>query len=834
MTFPCDGRSLSQEMMRPRILGRARFLYRPLLSNNFPGVASLEALSRHSQHHPLRRGILSSLSVRCSASTTPTSWGEYLGPLVERSRALDSHIGELSEEQKRAVYDNHKVVRVVAGPGSGKTRVLTARVALLLMSGVKPENFLILTFTNKASRELKERLVNIVGKAEFDSSLKYMWMGTFHGMAHKILRREIQHLKSSYKNNFTIYDADDTCRVVHEILMRKINLHDIPKGASQADKKAIRKLNAEIRKNVRTQARELAEWILRVKDCIPDIHKLSSAEIYAQTESMPILRENFCNMYTAYHRVMRRKNALDFADLISLTTAILEKNPEIRQKYVSKFQHILVDEVQDTDNCQYRLLKLLASAKRTSNELNMNTLFVVGDPNQAIYGFRGANMENMAVNLQRDFPKDISTQNLRDNYRSYSIILRGAEAVLRGNVNTLLHKALNPVRNGEGIVEIHKLLTEKSEASFVAKKMKECHRDGIPYSEMGVLFRTRDVARNLEQYCTQSGVPYKSLAGPPFWQRREVKDIMCYLRFVCNPDDEMAFERIVNTPARGIGPVAYDILKEWAEKNTEKGFPGGLVDDLMEEVVDLTVLKGIMNELQDNSTLQDILDEEPAKIISESAPKKMKMSKAALRGLSNIRNIFVLLRSLAVHKGVLSAVEGVLLGAGYQEWILEGKIGDGDPKDRMFNVQILKSAASQLSEGQAGLHHLEEFAQNAVLWSDEDLNDSNLDRASIATMHSAKGLEFQVVFLCGFEEGLVPHSYEGAVNIEEETRLAYVAISRAKDRLYITHTQGRNRFKFREENEESRFLKQIRSTGITQEMSCQESSRNHAYREWHY
>lgn len=599
---------------------------------------------------------------------------------------------ELNPQQIEAVMHKEGPALVVAGPGSGKTRVLTHRVAYLIQElNIDQENILCVTFTNKASGEVKGRVRQLLGK---DSRLA--WGGTFHSICARILRKHGFYL--GIPVSYVIYDQDDSITLTKHIIVD---------------------LGMDIKK---IKPRAVHAMISSAKS------ELVNAKTY-ETFAQGYFQKNVARIYYEYQKRLRENNALDFDDLLFEIVNLFRQEPAVLDKYQEQFRYILVDEYQDTNHAQYVLTKLLADKYKN--------LYVVGDMSQAIYGFRGADYRNILL-FQNDYPQ-VKVYNLERNYRSTQTILDAAKNIIKNNSTYIPLDLWTDKGSGEKIVNFTGL-SEVEEALFVVNKIMEKQRQGISYQEMAVLYRTNAQSRNLEEHFIRNNIPYKIIGGLRFYSRKEVKDIIAYLRVIHNPQDSISWERIINVPPRKIGQKGKDKLKEsnWRIEDIEK-----------------------MSKLPLSKWLQ----------------KKDELSTLELMDL-------------------------VLEDTKYLLWLDDGS---DEGKFRVENIKELRSVAQQFTD-------LEDFLENvALIESSNKANPDQFQSVTLMTVHASKGLEFPVIFVIGMEEGLFPHanSIMEKEEMEEERRLCYVALTRAKQMVYLTRANNRMYFGSRQANLPSRFLTEI-------------------------
>ena len=600
---------------------------------------------------------------------------------------------KLNPQQIEAVAHFEGPALVLAGPGSGKTRVLTNRIiSLIKEKNVSRDNILCVTFTNKAAREIKERISHSLNESDNYVS----WIGTFHSICSRILRKE-GHLVG-VGNNFVIYDSSDQLSIVKEVMksqnldIKKVNPHAVLGAISSA-------------KNELVDEQEYS--------------KMSHSFFY----------KNVAKIYPIYQKKLRENNALDFDDIIMLTVRLFEKYDLVLARYQETFKFILIDEYQDTNKAQYVLSKMLAA--------KYNNLFVVGDMSQAIYSFRGADYRNI-LQLEKDY-KNIKVYNLDQNYRSTKKILKGAVNVIKNNPSHIHLELWTDNEDGEDI-DLFTGMNEHEESMYVCDSILRNSSLGLKFSDFAILYRTNAQSRTIEEYLIRSGIPYKIFGGVGFYARKEIKDLISYLKVFYNPKDSVSWERILNTPTRGVG-----------DKTIEK---------IKEANFDL-----------------DLIDSKTKFPFSE------------------------LIKEADLHS-TLELLDLVLEKTNYINWINDGT---DEALSRIENIKELRSVASQFLL-------LSDFLENvSLIESSNKATGSDAAAVTLMTVHSAKGLEFEHVYMIGMEEGLFPHSQSlmNPEEIEEERRLMYVAITRAKKKLTLSNSKARLYFGNIQMNMPSRFLVEI-------------------------
>ncbi|MDR4945263.1 DNA helicase PcrA [Neobacillus cucumis] len=650
----------------------------------------------------------------------------------------DKLLNGLNPEQQNAVKATDGPLLLMAGAGSGKTRVLTHRIAYLIVEKrVNPYNILAITFTNKAAREMKERIGKMMGGAAEE-----IWISTFHSMCVRILRRDIDRL--GYNRNFTILDTTDQQSVIKSILKDK-NLD--PK---KYDPRAILG-------SISSAKNELIG---------PEEYEKAAGGYFEQTVS---------EVYKEYQKRLRKNQALDFDDLIMMTIQLFQRVPEVLEYYQRKFQYIHVDEYQDTNRAQYMLVKMLAS--------RFKNLCVVGDSDQSIYRWRGADIANI-LSFEKDYP-NATVILLEQNYRSTKRILLAANKVIENNLNRKKKNLWTENPEGNKLV-YYRADSEQGEAQFVAGKIKELTRDKkCPLSDIAILYRTNAQSRVMEEVLLKSNIEYSIVGGIKFYDRKEIKDMLAYLRLIANPDDDISLQRVINVPKRGIGSSSLDKIANFAAQH----------DISLYQALESVELLGL-------------------------SPK---ITKAAGQFRDLIRNYTNMQEFLSVTE----LVEEILDKSGYREMLKAEK--SLEAQSRLENLEELLSVTKNF-ENSSEDKTLVAFLTDLALVADIDSLDDDGEKAdtiTLMTLHSAKGLEFPVVFLIGLEEGVFPHSRSlmDEAEMEEERRLAYVGITRAEQSLFITNAQMRTLFGRTNMNPASRFIAEIPQDLIEGVEPEQQSSR---------
>ncbi len=629
----------------------------------------------------------------------------------------------LNPMQQKAVLKTEGPVLVLAGAGSGKTGALTVRIAHLIENGVKPWNILAITFTNKAAKEMRERVNGLIGDKAQD-----IWVSTFHSTCVRILRRDID--KIDYSRDFSIYDTDDQEKMMKEVFKR-LNFSIMDKTFS------IKMALAEISK----QKEELVSW-----------------EDYEKKTDKDIRKVRFAKAYRIYQKLLKENNALDFDDLIYKTVQLFRTNPDVLEYYQDKFKYIMVDEYQDTNTSQYELVRMLSEKYKN--------ICVVGDDDQSIYGWRGANIRNI-LEFEKDF-QNTEVIKLEQNYRSTKTILDAANSVIHNNTKRK-DKTLWTENDKGSIIHVKKADNEYDEARFVADKINELAVKGErKYKDFAVLYRANAQSRALEDCFVKKSIPYRLFGGVRFYERKEIKDILSYLKVIANPADTIALKRIINVPKRGLGEASIDKVEVFASENNISLY------EAMSHIDEITDLK--------------------------TRAKKFKEFYEVMKSIEED----------AENLSVPELIDSVITKTGYVQ-ILEDE-GTDETLARIENIDEFVSKASEY-EKNADEPSLRGFLEDIALVADIDNYNEDDDCVSLMTMHSAKGLEFPYVFIVGMEEGMFPSyrvmMYGTNDDMEEERRLCYVGITRAKEELFLVHAKSRMQHGITQYNAISRFLKEI-------------------------
>jgi DNA helicase-2/ATP-dependent DNA helicase PcrA len=645
---------------------------------------------------------------------------------------MQQHISQLNEAQQEPVLQKDGPMIIIAGAGSGKTRVLTVRIAYLMSLGVDAFSILALTFTNKAAREMKSRIAQIVGSNE----AKNLWMGTFHSVFARILRSEAD--KLGYPSNFTIYDTQDNVRLISAIIKEMQLDKDIYKP-----------------KQVLGRISSYKNSLITVKAYFNN-PELQESDAMAKK---PRLGE----IYQNYVERCFKAGAMDFDDLLLKTNELLNRFPDVLAKYQDRFRYILVDEYQDTNHSQYLIVRALSD--------RFQNICVVGDDAQSIYAFRGANINNI-LNFQKDY-ENVKTYRLEQNYRSTKNIVEAANSIIEKN-KTRLDKVVWTANDLGNKIKVHRSITDSEEGRYVAstiweQKMQHQMMNG----QFAILYRTNAQSRSMEDALRKRDIPYRIYGGLSFYQRKEIKDVLCYLRLVINPKDEEALIRVINYPARGIGDTTIEKLTIAANHYKRSIF------EVMQNIdkIDLKLNSGTKAKLQDFVTMIQSFQ-----VINEN------------------QDAFYLADHVTKKTGLVQELKK-----------------DGTPEGiaRIENIEELLNGIKDFTEGQKEIDgargSLGEFMEDVALATDLDKDTGDDDRVALMTIHLAKGLEFPYVFVVGMEEDLFPSamSISTRSELEEERRLFYVALTRAEKQAYLTYAQSRYRWGKLTDSEPSRFIEEI-------------------------
>ena len=646
---------------------------------------------------------------------------------------MKDYLSQLNDSQKLPTIHKDGPVMVIAGAGSGKTRVLTYRIAYLMEMGVDPFSILALTFTNKAAREMKERIASIVGQSE----AKSLWMGTFHSIFARILRTEAEYL--GYSSNFSIYDTQDSERLISSIIKELKLDKDLYKY-----------------KSIRNRISSLKNNLVTVKAYFNNPELIQ----FDKESRKPM----FGKIYQTYVERCFKASAMDFDDLLLKTNELLNKYPTVLAKYQQRFKFIHVDEYQDTNHSQYLIVKSLAD--------KFENICVVGDDAQSIYGFRGANIENI-LSFQKDYPS-ASVYRLEQNYRSTQNIVNAANSVIKNNLNKLEKEVWTENEIGEKI-EIKETISDSEEGRYVASSIFDAkHNFQLNNNQFAVLYRTNAQSRSIEDALRRKNIPFQIFGGLSFYQRKEIKDVLAYLRIIVNPNDEESLKRIINYPARGIGQTTLDKIQIFSNQNNLTLF------QLIEKInqYDLNI---------NNGTKQKLLD---------------------------FLNMIKHFQILNENNNALETLNEVLKRIG----IVNLLRNDGTPESisRVENIEELLNGVQDFIDGQEDLVEskitLADFLEDVALITDLDKNTNNEEpKVSLMTIHLAKGLEFPHVYIVGMEEDLFPSALSSTTrsDLEEERRLFYVALTRGMKKINLSYSKTRYRWGKLNDCEPSRFIDEI-------------------------
>ncbi len=647
---------------------------------------------------------------------------------------MQKYIDQLNEAQREPVLQKDGPMIIIAGAGSGKTRVLTIRIAYLMNQGVDAFSILSLTFTNKAAREMKKRISDIVGAGE----AKNLWMGTFHSVFARILRSEAEHL--GYPSNFTIYDSQDSLRAISGIIKEMQLDRDVYKP-----------------KQVLSRISNFKNSLITVKAYFND-PDLQEADAMSKKPRMGEIYQNYVDRCF-------KAGAMDFDDLLLKTNELLTRFPEVLAKYQNRFRYILVDEYQDTNHSQYLIVRALSD--------KFQNICVVGDDAQSIYAFRGANINNI-LNFQKDY-EGVKTFRLEQNYRSTKNIVEAANTIIDKN-KVKLDKIVWTANDFGPKIKVHRSLTDNEEGRFVASTIWEQKmQNQLPNGAFAILYRTNAQSRAMEDALRKRDIPYRIYGGLSFYQRKEVKDVLCYLRLVINPKDEEALVRVINYPARGIGNTTIEKLTIAANHYKRSIF------EVMQNIekIDLKLNSGTKQKLLDFVTMIQ-----------------------SFQAINENQDAFYLADHVAKKTGLVQELK---------------KDATPEGMAKIQNIEELLNGIKDFTEGQKEVDGargaLSEFMEDVALATDLDKDTSDEDRVALMTIHLAKGLEFPHVFVVGMEEDLFPSAMSMSTRseLEEERRLFYVALTRAEHQAYLTYAQSRYRWGKLTDSEPSRFIEEIDS-----------------------
>ena len=627
-------------------------------------------------------------------------------------------VQNMNENQLKAILKTQGAVMVIAGAGSGKTRVLTNRIAYLIAKkNVLESNILAITFTNKAAKEMKERIYSLVGETS-----KYIWINTFHSMCVRILRQHIDLL--GYNKNFTILDTSEQKSIIKNIV-KELNLSEDS-----------------------YQPNNILKIISNSKNSMISVNEMKAQARFG-------FMKNVAEIYEYYQKYLKKNSVLDFDDLMLKTIVLFEKHPEVLAIYQNKFEYIHVDEYQDTNVIQYKLIKMLS-------EIHKN-ICIVGDDDQSIYSWRGACSDNI-INFEKDY-EDVEVIFLDQNYRSNSTILDAANAVIKNNTYRK-DKALWSENKGGDKITVYAATNDKDETDDIAKKILDLKAQGVDYKDIAILYRANYLSRSMENSCMAFGIPYKLIGSLKFLQRQEIRDLLAYMNVIVNKNDEFSLRRIINVPKRGIGASSMAKIDNYAEQY------GLSLFEALKNIDMIGVSKKIITNIH---------------LLTQLIEKYSQTEQYSIEDL----------------------IVGIYKDSGYESMLKES--ADAYAESRIENISELVSSAKQFSSMN---DNLIDFISEMSLTSDAD-DENEDDSVVLSTVHAAKGLEYRVVFIMGLEENLFPsirdaESSEDERNkMEEERRLAYVAITRAKEKLFMSYANRRMQFGSIKNNKRSRFLDEV-------------------------
>ncbi|WP_407271317.1 DNA helicase PcrA [Radiobacillus sp. PE A8.2] len=639
------------------------------------------------------------------------------------SQTIEGLLKGLNEQQRKAVQHTDGPLLIMAGAGSGKTRVLTHRIAYLLNEkDVSPRSILAITFTNKAAREMKDRVHRLVG-----AESAQIWVSTFHSMCVRILRREIDRIGIS--SNFTILDGGDQLTAVKQV---------------------VKELNIDPKKY---DPRAMLNAISSAKN------ELVTHEEFTK-KAGDFYQQQVAKVYERYQKKLRKNQSLDFDDLIMQTIVLFQRVPEVLEYYQRRFHYIHVDEYQDTNRAQYTLVKQLAN--------RFQNLCVVGDSDQSIYAWRGADIGNI-LSFEKDYPS-ASVVLLEQNYRSTKSILNAANKVIERNPSRKPKKLWTDNEDGQKIT-YYQAATEQEEGLFIAERIKELHLSkDLHYQDMAILYRTNAQSRAIEETFMKANIPYQMVGGTKFYDRKEIKDMLAYLRLICNPNDDLSFVRVVNEPKRGVGKTSVEKLQAFAAEH------------------DISLYQAV---------------------------QEVDFTGVSAKAANELAKFGAMIRDWTKQQEFLTAtdlVEEVLKRTGYEEMLLNER--SIEAASRLENLEEFKTVTNHFEKTAEEDKSLIAFLTDLALISDLDRMDDDEeanDKVTMMTLHAAKGLEFPIVFLIGMEENVFPHSRSlmEEAEMEEERRLAYVGITRAERQLFLTHAQMRTLYGRTNMNPVSRFIQEI-------------------------
>lgn len=655
---------------------------------------------------------------------------------------MENILEKLNVEQRDAVTTTEGALLILAGAGSGKTRVLTTRIAYMIQHGAISGKILAVTFTNKAAREMKERLASILG----ENVIKYMWVGTFHSICGRILRQDIENysFQSGKKldKNFTIYDETDSLAVIKQCV-KKLNLDD---------KVYAPKLIKTVISNAKNKMQDAFSFATFAKD---------------------FKSQNIAKVFEAYENALNNNNAIDFDDMLLLTVKLLEQKPEVRKKYYDKFQHILIDEYQDTNLAQYKLVNALYTNLEPFTPPQERSLCVVGDVDQSIYSWRGADFR-IILNFRKDFP-DAKIVKLEQNYRSTANILNAANAVIENNEERVEKVLYSQKGDGEKIT-YYEAQDEADEANYIVDSIVSTSDN---YNQFAILYRTNAQSRALEEALIARGIPYRIYGGLKFYDRKEIKDAIAYLKLIYNVDDSQSLRRIINVPKRAIGEATLKHLQDYADKG------------------DMSLFKAILE--------------------AENIPE---LKSGTISKLKNFAELIMKLQEAQLKYNLPEFLGLVLERSGY---LHELQMSNTDEdRTRIENLQELVNVANEFEPEDLD-NSLSEFLTQVSLVSDIDGMDEIANNVTLMTLHASKGLEFPIIYIAGCDEGIFPSVRTMNINseLEEERRLMYVGITRAKEKLYLTTAKRRQMWGEYKYYSPSRFIDEIPSNLLDVEESTE-------------
>ncbi len=642
---------------------------------------------------------------------------------IDASGADSAEILEgLNPSQQEAARTTDGPVLIIAGPGSGKTRTLTHRIAYLISTGkARPYDILALTFTNKAAREMKERIQRLVGSEE----AKGIWMGTFHSMFARLLRIEGE--KLGYTSDFSIYDTDDSERIIRQLMDR------FDMDTKQFSPRSLRHLISSAKNQL-----------------------ISPAEYGRVAGSLP--QDRAAKLYGPYEEMLRRSNALDFDDLLIKPIKLFDQHPDVLEKYQSRWKYVHIDEYQDTNRAQYVVAKQLVDKHEN--------VCVVGDDAQSIYAFRGADIGNI-LSFQRDYPS-ASTVRLEQNYRSTQRILRMADSIIKQNQDQLEKSLWTENPEGDYVI-LMEALSEKDEAQKIERTIRDLQvRIGYGAEQFAILYRTNAQSRSIEDALRRGGLPYRVIGGVSFYQRKEIKDVLAYLRLTVNPNDTASLRRVINYPTRGIGDKTQERIIAFSRKH------GVTVWEAVSRVSEL----GLPTRTENAVTAFRAMMEQYIDAAASDTPGED------------------IARALVQETGIVDDIKKEQTTENLMRW---------------ENVQELLNALAEYTAADPANRTLATFLQEVSLITDMDESDDTERRVTLMTLHASKGLEYPVVFITGLEEGLFPlaKAAQDVTELEEERRLFYVGVTRAEERLFLSHARSRFRYGQHESSIRSRFLDEI-------------------------